>query len=1274
MNAQHLPAPPRAAARGAFARSAVAFALTLVGCSFGASVGQAQTALADQPVFTNSGVPGNLALALSVEFPTAVSVAHVDASYDSDKNYLGYFDPNKCYLYNFSTIETDRYFFPAGLASSRLCTGASNSNKWSGNFLNWATMQTIDPFRWALTGGYRVKDSDGLTVIEKAWASGQGGTGNFPNRTLGSIALVADNTPLAWGNLRMRIHGLGNKMRITASGNVDNAPTDYDPASALVAGTTYELSVRVRVCDTNVASAGPLEANCTAYPNGNYKPTGLIQKYATKIRYSAFGYLNDSNKLRDGGVLRAQQKFVGPTLNPPDASPSANPATEWDSDTGIYLQNPDSTDASATAALYGVPISNSGVINYLNKFGQITPGSYKTFDNVSELFYAALRYFRNLGNVAEWSNTGSANTATKTTWADGFPVITSWADPIQYACQKNFILGIGDVNTWTDKNVPGATGTLSEPSKPALVVADSSVDAKVATDKVGSLHGLGASLGSATNGQEIKGSYYIAGLAYDANSKDIRPDNAGVAKTIGKQTVQTYWLDIWEYQSYEVNNQFYLAAKYGGFKVPAVFDPYTRSTDIPLDWWSTSGETVGGQPRPDNYFPGSAPDTMVSGLVRAFSSIAANLRAYTTSFSTALPQVASSGVASYSTRFDSSNWTGELTASQATFDATTGAPTLTPTWDFSTRLAAQLAGTGWNTNRRVATFNTATNTAVPFRLANISATQLTSLDTIYRSGADSADYLNYLRGDTTHEESSSATTSARVYRTRDKLVGDIVGSRPRVLGPPSALFSSAANPGYAAFKTAWATRATMVYVGSNAGMLHAVNGSLTGSDAGTEVFAYVPGPLYQGATGSPIATGLQSRGDPDFTHKYLVDATPAVFDIDLARTSGSSGAPNWRSVLVGGLGKGGKAYYAIDVTDPTAFSTEANVAARVMWEFRDTDLGFTYGEPVAVKTRKYGWVFVFGSGYNNSDGKGYFFIVNPRTGALLEKISTTVGSPSSQAGLAHVQAFVLDRTDSTADAVYAGDLLGNVWRLDVSAASGSYPAPVRLAALTDRDGGAVAFTTRPTLVVQPFTNKRWVTIGSGRLLAASDIASSQAQGFYAVMDGTGAAFAQPAALPAGVSFPVLNSNLQKLTDLTLKVVLGTSQMGWWVDLGSTDGYGWRVVSESSSFFGSVTFAPMLPTGDACSASGKSRLYSIDLGSGQSRLLNADGSRAAYLAPLRMTGVITDLRDISINNPDGNAKGGLIAGDDKGNVEKINTAPLTGPGLRRLNWRELVLAD
>ena len=1242
---------------------------------------RATTALADQPVFSNISVPGNLALALSVEFPTAVSVAHTDATYNTSSTYLGYFDPAKCYLYSYSATEAQRHFYPAGAATNRTCIGG-NDLKWSGNYLNWATMQTVDPFRWALTGGYRVTDSATVTIIEKAHASGQGGTGNFPNRTDSSAANIANTTPFAWSAFKMRVQGLGNKMSFSQSGNIDNTATPYnpDPAVVISTSTVYEVSVRVKVCDTS-AAAGGLEANCTAYPAGNYKPTGLLQQYANNLRYSAFGYLNDNSILRDGGVLRAKQKFVGPTRPVPSSTPVPNGAAEWDSNTGILVPNPDDTDASATAALFGVPVGNSGVINYLNKFGQITPSSnsYKTYDPVSELYYAAIRYFKNLGNVPEWTNMTGASTATKTTWVDGFPVITTWDDPIQYSCQRNFVLGIGDVNTHADKNLPGSTPTGNEPAKPAAVTADTSVNAVTATNKVGMLHGngLGSTLGSTNpfGGCCNNNSALMAGLAYDSNARDIRPDDPAVAKTKDKQTVQTLWLDILEYQTYKANNQFYLASKYGGAKLPEVFDPYGQATDLPASWWTTTGETVGTgattQPRPDNYFVASKPDQMVSGLTRAFAKIFNDLRAYTTSFATALPQTALTGTSSFGAKFDSTTWTGEVEASSVSFDASTGAPTFVSQWSFSTKLATQIAGTGWNTNRRMVTFKTDSRTGVPFRLASISATQQTALDTIYRGGNDSSDYLNYLRGDPTHEENSVAAGSANIYRNRGQAVGDISGSKVRPVGPPSAPFSSAANPGYSTFKSDYAGRKTMVYVGTNAGVLHAIDGHPTSATFGQEVFAYVPGALYQGPTGSPITDGLMSRGDPNFTHKALVDGSAVAFDIDLGRTFSGRAAllpATWRTVLVGSLGKGGKSYFALDVTDPSAIdmtagnasTAESTLASKVMWEFSDANLGFTYGVPTAVKTRQYGWVLIFGSGYNNADGVGYFFIVDPRSGLLLQTVSTGVGSPSNQAGLAHVQGFILDRTDGTADAVYAGDLLGNVWRLDVTALTGSYPAPVRLAQLTNASNAAVPITVRPLVIVHPRLNVRYVTVGSGKLLDVPDIGSAQEQVFAAIMDGNGNAFG--GTLPAGVSYPIQRSNLVQQTDLTRNVTIPNTHVGWWLDLGVTAGRGWRVITDATSFSGKVTFAAMQPSADVCKPAGISRLYSVDVDSGQSEL-------AASVAFLDYADQVIQVQNFSVNGVRR-----VYSGDVQGRVRTPNLLPIAPPGLRRLNWRELPLAD
>ena len=51
----------------------------------------------------------------------------------------------------------------------------------------------------------------------------------------------------------------------------------------------------------------------------------------------------------------------------------------------------------------------------------------------------------------------SGDAQNRYTQADGFPVITSWDDPLQYYCQNNAFLGIGDVYTHRDKNLKGNT-------------------------------------------------------------------------------------------------------------------------------------------------------------------------------------------------------------------------------------------------------------------------------------------------------------------------------------------------------------------------------------------------------------------------------------------------------------------------------------------------------------------------------------------------------------------------------------------------------------------------------------------------------------------------------------------------------------------------------------------------------------------------------------------------------------------------------------------------
>ena len=1235
------------------------------------SLVQAQTPLADQPLFTNNPVPGNLALALSVEFPTAVSVAHI-GNYSNTSTYLGYFDPAKCYSYRSSATDSttapnttapDSYFYPVAMASAtHTCSG-----QWSGNFLNWATMQTIDPFRWALTGGSRVIDTATLTVLEKAWASGQGGTGNFPNRSITNATVLTGATPLtSLSRIYMRVESMGNRLRFSNNeSNLTNgtATVHYNNTTG-ANNVVYEVFGRVKVCDSAVG----LESNCRAY-GSNYKPEGLIQQYSDRIRYSAFGYLNDGSVLRDGGVLRARQKFVGPTQPVVGSPPVVNPVREWSATTGVFNVNPDAADAATTATIFNTPVSNSGVINYLNKFG--ASGSYKTYDPVGELYYAAVRYFKNLGNIDSWTNVpGGTGPGMRAQWVDNFPVITTWDDPIQYSCQRNFILGIGDANTHADKNVPGANSlTANEPTKPTF---GDTINAVTSTNRIGVMEGLGTSLGTVNpyNGCCTNNSALMAGIAYDVHTRDIRPDVNSQPNTLGMQTISTYWLDVMEYQTLKPNNQFLLAAKYGGFEVPDGFNPATRTTALPQAWWHTNTDTLpnGGGPRPDNYFTAGAPDQMIAGLTRAFFDIASRIRAYTTSFSTTLPQVAQTGNASYSTLYDSQSWTGEVQANVLNFDTVTGNPVLEqpPVWFFSNRLETQASSGGWDTRRRIASWDPVSRTAVAFRAtgsSRLTNSQLATLDTAYDTNNDSANYLNYLRGDRTNEITSTATGSTRAYRTRSTLVGDIEGSKAVPVGKPDYPFSDADNPGYGAFKAANQSRRTVVYVGANDGMMHAIDGTLT-TAGGSELFAYVPSALFNGPTNTPAVNGLAALGRSPYVHKYFVNSTPVTFDVDFHNTRNPDplvAGPDWRTILVGGLGKGGKGFYALDVTNPDYLATsESNLVSKVLWEFTDPDMGFSYGAPLIGKTRKYGWVVVLTSGYNNGSSTGYIYIVNPRTGELLEKIAT----PTSSNGLAQVNGYVERYDNNVMDTLYAVDLDGNIWRVALTGLTGNYPAPELFAIATDDNGVRQPITARPVIEADPRTNTRFVMVGTGKLLDTTDIGSTQYQTFYAITDGNGREGGY-----ATISTPVSKSNLVRTIDpVNPPTIDYSTRRGWFININELDaatasGPPYRVVTRPSSFYGTVTFVAVALVNDPCSPTGTSRIIGLDFYNAQSLLLSSVTNER--LPFVQVASNVTDIKDLSVNG-----KREIIFGDDRGGLSQARSAPPPGKPPGRLNWREI----
>ncbi|MCU7938918.1 MAG: hypothetical protein KZQ64_12320 [gamma proteobacterium symbiont of Bathyaustriella thionipta] len=306
------------------------------------------------------------------------------------------------------------------------------------------------------------------------------------------------------------------------------------------------------------------------------------------------------------------------------------------------------------------------------------------------------------------------------------------------------------------------------------------------------------------------------------------------------------------------------------------------------------------------------------------------------------------------------------------------------------------------------------------------------------------------------------------FRDRDgKTLGDILNSAPQFVG---GTLNSNGNPlayintdfsessSYELFQKTNKNRQHMIYVGANDGMLHgltvdsnpATSLATTSSstlayleDFGKEAFAYFPSAVIK-RLNKLTSSEYDNKGIA--SHRYLVDGSPTVED--------AYDGSHWKTMLVSGLGAGGQGVFALDVTDGAATSGN-NV---VLWEFNDSDdadLGYTYSRPVIARLQDGNWYAIFGNGYNNTETRNmdslpdtsvsttghavlYLLKMSGPTGhnnrwvlgTDYYKLDTGRGDTTTPNGLATVSTLDLDR-DQVVDAIYAGDLQGNLWRFDL---------------------------------------------------------------------------------------------------------------------------------------------------------------------------------------------------------------------------------------------------
>jgi type IV pilus assembly protein PilY1 len=522
-----------------------------------------------------------------------------------------------------------------------------------------------------------------------------------------------------------------------------------------------------------------------------------------------------------------------------------------------------------------------------------------------------------------------------------------------------------------------------------------------------------------------------------------------------------------------------------------------------------------------------------------------------------------SGTQAYLAYYYPSNWTGRLTANDLLFDAGTKILSVSNTanWDASCVLTGVQSGATCPTtgasgpvaaqapaNRVILSWDGAQG--VPFEWANLSPAQQSALDS-GDSSSTNQNRLNYLRGDRSKEVN---TAGSGLFRPRESVLADIVDSSPTWVGPPNSPYATswtdALNPGaaapegkgtqsYAQFKSTAGTRQNVVYVGANDGLLHGfragaydsnnnyVNNSTTPND-GQEVLAYMPGAAI---AGTALTIGGTSTSDTDtihgtdptnsnavdplldypntqYGHNFYVDATPGTGDLFYGGT--------WHTWAVGGLGAGGAAIYALDVTDPTAFS-ESNAKSLVIGEWTSAslscagntacgkNLGDTYGQPVIRRLHNGQWGVIFGNGFASRSGDGGIYVMTVDSSSGTPTFYYLSTGTSGNNGIAFAYPADLDG-DRIIDYVYAGDLLGNLWRFDLTSNDPTAWAASAVPLFTTDAGQpittkAAVWITTPT---QGTTQRLVVDFGTGRKIPISNTAPTQyessTQSLYGIWD------------------------------------------------------------------------------------------------------------------------------------------------------------------------------
>ena len=407
-------------------------------------------------------------------------------------------------------------------------------------------------------------------------------------------------------------------------------------------------------------------------------------------------------------------------------------------------------------------------------------------------------------------------------------------------------------------------------------------------------------------------------------------------------------------------------------------------------------------------------------------------------------------------------WKGSLKKYQLNTDGTFGSVL----WDAADKLNSKTSstrniwtsviGTGYNN------FTTANRDLLKSKMfPNITPTD-TEVDNL----------INFIRGIDTYDQDADNNKTETIHKLADIYHSDlIVVANPEA----SAVDDNTSNfqkkdsyyrlqNNYNNFKSGatcggpCANRAEIIYAGANNGILHAFKAS-----DGEELWGYIP-PNVLG-----VLEKIPSSKANSTNAIYGIDGSPVAKDIYFDDTpNDGKDNPRWRTILLSGLGAGGKGMFALDVTDPNspthlfAFNNDETnkfvehwdvnaskfefgyVGGNITPEYDYRKLGETWSTPRIIRIKVDGkdrWVAVFGGGYNGgvnpNVGSAVFVIDLENEGKVLKVIDIKDEAASDianslPADLSVITADGTNKANYNGALIYATDLEGKITKIDLT--------------------------------------------------------------------------------------------------------------------------------------------------------------------------------------------------------------------------------------------------